>query len=113
MKLSRIVESLGLQPRGDAAGADPEIARGYVSDMLSDVLANGQEQDVWITLQVHPNIVAVAAMKGVGAIVLINGREPAEETVAKAAEERIPLLVSELPAFELAGRLYAMGVPGQ
>lgn len=87
---------------------DREVRRGYVSDLLSDVLANCEEGDLWITLQVHPNVVAVASIKGVAAIVLINGREPQEETMEKARQENLPMLVSSLSAFDLAGRLYAL-----
>ncbi len=85
-----------------------EVKRGYTSDLLSDVLANGEEDDVWITLQIHPNIVAIAGMKGLSGIVLINSRQPQEETVARAREENMPIMVSEMSAFELSGRLYAV-----
>jgi hypothetical protein len=72
------------------------------------LLANGEDEDVWITLQIHPNIVAIAGMKGLAGIVLINSREPQEETIARAKEENIPIMVSEMTAFEFSGRLYAM-----
>jgi len=57
--------------------------------------------NLWITLQAHANIVAVASMKGFAGILLVGGREPQEGTLEKAESERIPILVSELPAFEL------------
>ena len=112
MKLAEIVEKMGLEIRGTVTGAETEVTGGYTSDLLSDVLANCRDGNVWITLQIHPNIVAVASMKGAAAIVLINGREPAEETLERANNENIPVLVSQLPAFELIGRLYALGLRG-
>jgi hypothetical protein len=112
MKLSTIVEQLELEVQGGAAVPDIDVKGGYVSDLLSDVLANARERDLWITLQIHPNIVAVAAMKGVAAIVMINGRAPTDETLRKAQDENLPILVSPLPAFELAGRLHQLGVTG-
>ena len=38
--------------------------------------------------------------------------KPEKDTVAKAAEEGIPVMVSALPAFELVGRLYKAGIRG-
>ncbi|MDD5712911.1 MAG: serine kinase, partial [Smithellaceae bacterium] len=61
---------------------------------------------VWITRQIHQNIVAVASLKDLAGISIVSGCEPAADTVDKAAQEGIPLLVSELPAFELVGKVY-------
>lgn len=112
MKLRKIIEQLGLQVRCGSETLDNEVRSGYTSDLLSDVLANSEEGDLWITLQIHPNIVAVASMKGLTGIVLTNGREPQEETVNKANDEGIAVMVSELGAYELSGRLYGMGLCG-
>lgn len=112
MKLKEIIDQLGLSRRSVRERDDTEITTGYASDLLSDVLANCHEGAIWITLQVHPNIVAIASMKGLSAIVLINNREPEEETVQKAIEENMPLLVSELSTFELIGKLYQLGLRG-
>lgn len=112
MKLKEIVDTVGLEVRSAADKLDADILGGYASDLLSDVIANAGEGDLWVTLQIHPNIIAVASMKGIAAVVVINGREPEEETLKKAAEESIPVLVSRLPAFELIGKLHALGIPG-
>ena len=79
-----------------------------MSDLLSDVIANAKAGDVWVTLQVHPNIVAVAALKELSGIVLVNGRQPEVETLDRANEEGIPILITEMPAFELVGELYKL-----
>ena len=112
MKLREIVEKLDLDVRVAADNLDCEVNNGYVSDLLSDVLGNSEENDLWITLQIHPNIVAIASMKGLSGIVIINGREPEEETVEKAKDNGIPIMVSKMTAFELSGRLYALGLSG-
>ncbi|MHC4114619.1 MAG: DRTGG domain-containing protein [Planctomycetota bacterium] len=112
MKLKQIVEKFSLKVVCNADKLDVESNNGYVSDLLSDVLANSEENDLWITLQIHPNIVAIASMKGLSGIVIINGREPEEETVKKAQEKGIPIMVSQMTAFELCGRLYALGLSG-
>ncbi len=112
MRLSRIVEELGLEVRCAASGLDTDVRRGYASDLMSDVMVNTNRGDIWITLQTHLNTVAIAAMKELAAIVLINGRQPEAETLAKAEAEGIPILTSSLPAFELIGRLYEKGISG-
>ena len=113
MILREAVEKLGMKPVAGHSGLSREFTRGYASDLLSDVMANAKAGDVWVTLQVHQNIVAVAALKELAAIILIGGRQPEKLTLAKAEEENIPLLLSDLPAFEMAGRLYQMGIMGK
>ena len=112
MKLRQIVEKFRLKVVCNADNLDVEVNNGYVSDLLSDVLANSEENDLWITLQIHPNIVAIASMKGLSGIEIINGREPEEETVRKAQEKGVAIMVSQMTAFELSGRLYALGLSG-
>ena len=91
---------------------DRTITGGYVSDLMSDVLANSEEGNIWVTLQVHENVAAVASMKGLAGVIVINGREPEEGTLAKAESEDIPIMVSDRSAFDLVGRLHAMGIAG-
>ena len=113
MELNKIVESLGLDVKAGSEGLHREVEGGYVSDLLSDVIANSRKGDLWFTLQVHKNIVAVATLKELAGIVIIGGKTPAEDTIKKAEEEGIVLLTSSLQAFELAGQLYELGVHGR
>ena len=113
MTLGEIVDELGLEVKAGAGAMADEVRGGYASDLLSDVLAHAREGDLWVTLQTHQNTVAVAGMKGLAAIVFVNGRQPEEQTLARAGEEGIALLVSPLPAFELIGRLHTLGVSGR
>lgn len=112
MTLVELVNKLRLNVKTGNERLDVEVTRGYVSDLMSDVMANAREGDLWVTLQIHQNIVAVAVMKSLSGIILVNGREPQEETLRKAASEKIPVLVSSLPAFELVGQLYQLGISG-
>lgn len=112
MKLENLVEEFQLEVKSAQSTLGREIAGAYVSDLLSDVIANAGAGDVWITLQLHVNIVAVASMKELSGIIIINGRQPEQATIARAEEEAIPIMVSTLPAFELAGKLYQAGIRG-
>lgn len=112
LKLTDLVEKLQLDIKTGANRLDVAVNRGYASDLMSDVMANAAEGDVWVTLQTHQNIVAVAVMKALAGIILVSGREPEEETVRKAEAEEVPILISRMPAFELVGRLFEMGLSG-
>ena len=112
MKLTELIQKLNLSVRSAKGNLEREVTGGYVSDLLSDVIAHSKEQNLWITLQVHQNIVAVASMKNLAGIVLVNGREPEQETIEKAEAENVAIMVTEMPAFELVGRLYELGVTG-
>ncbi len=112
MNLNMLMKEFGLEVKAAAASLDREVTGGYASDLLSDVLAHAGEGSVWVTLHIHQNIVAVASHKDLAGIVLVQGRQPEKDTIAKAEEEGIPVLVSQLPAFELIGRLYQAGIRG-
>lgn len=112
MKLTELVQKLNLSVRSAKDHLEREVTGGYASDLLSDVLANSEEGNIWITLQIHQNIIGVASMKDLAGIILVNGREPEPETVEKADAENIPVMVSGLPTFELVGRLYDLGISG-
>jgi len=110
MKLSEIVEKLNLEVVCGSGKLDNEVKGGYASDLLSDVIANSEEGDIWVTLQIHLNIVAVASLNRLSGILLVSGRAPGDDTIQKAETEGIPIVVSKLPAFEVIGRLYNLGI---
>lgn len=106
MKLNRIIRELEFTEVMPGLGAEREVSGAYCSDLLSDVMAHAQPGDLWITVQVHQNVVAVAVMAELAGIVLVGGMRPDPEALEKASRERIPLLTTMLPAFEIAGRLH-------
>lgn len=112
MKLRDVVKEFGFKVITGSGHLDREVTGGYVSDLMSDVLAHADEGNLWVTLHIHQNIVAVASHKDLAGIILVQGRQPEKDTIAKAEEENIPILVSSLSAFELVGRLYKAGVRG-
>jgi hypothetical protein len=110
MNLADLVERLDLKVYAGGAELARPVSGGYVSDLLSDVIAHSRKDQLWITLQIHPNVIAVAALKELAAIVFVNGREPAAETAARADKERIPLCGTPLSAYEFVGRAYGLGL---
>lgn len=112
MSIDEIRKKLGLELAAGGGGLHREVLCGYCGDLLSDVMANCGKGAVWVTIQGHQNIVAVAVLREMAGIILANGRRPDPETVTKAEQEGIPVLCSPLGAYELAGRLNALGVGG-
>ncbi len=113
MNLKEIAEQLGLELKTRNVPLKANVKTGYASDLLSDVLANSIEGDLWITRQTHLNIVAIAVMRDLSAILLSNGAEPDADTLGKAAEKMVPIFRTPLPTFEIVGRLYKMGITGE
>ncbi len=113
MKVAEAAKQLGGTLVAAKAAAEREILGGYASDLLSDVMANSHEGDIWITLQKHVNIVAVAQLNGLAAIVLVNGRQPEPETLARAEEMEVPIISTPMQAFDAAGVLYSLGIHGR
>ena len=113
MTLNQVADALNLEVRSAKEQLNREVKGGYVSDLLSDVIAGTREGDLWITLQVHQNIVAVAFLNNLTGIVIVGGREPDPDTLEKAEEQEVPVLVTPLTAYEVVGEMYKMGIPRQ
>jgi len=108
MNVQEVVDSLSLEVQSAKGNLEREVTGCYISDLLSDVMAHAQAGALWITLQTHPNIVAVASLKNLAGIIVTNKRVPEEETRRKAEEEHIPIAVSSLSTFEVGGMLFNM-----
>lgn len=106
MKVSEICECLGLQLLAGAKGMEREVNGGYSADLISDVMGRAREGQIWITLQTHRNAVAVATLKDLAGIILVNGHLGDKDMLEQADTDDLPVMVSELPGFEVAGKLY-------
>mgnify|MGYP000868965249 FL=1 len=89
---------------------DTNLARivktGYVSDLLSDVIANAEEDSVWITVQRHINILGVAKLKDIIGIIIPRSLHVENEIIEKAKAEKIAILRDSRTSFEIAGLIY-------
>ncbi len=107
MTVAEVVERLELEALA-AGELKATVAGGYCSDLLSDVLAHAQSGDMWITHQRHMNVVAVAKLKEVAAVILVRGAAPSAEMTGRARSEGVTILRSSASAFQVAGRLYQL-----
>ena len=106
MDLEIVIKCLNLKVFSGFNRLKTEMLNGYTGDLLSDVMANSKEGDVWMTRQVHQNIIAVASLKDHAGIILVQGAEPAKDTLEKALRENIPVMGTDLSGFEAAGSIY-------
>ena len=106
MKITEIVKKLDLKIVSGQNGLDNNATGGYVSDLLSDVIGNAKEGQIWITLQTHQNIIAVASLKDISAVIIVKGAVPEADTIEKSNTENIPLLITDLDTFNITGRLF-------
>ncbi len=108
MTVKELIENMGLKPLSQFD--DREITGVFVSDMLSDVMAGAQSGNLWVTVQTHKSIVPAANLVDVSAIIISSGKEVPRETIELATKHNIAILWSELPTFELVGKLYSLGL---
>ena len=83
-----------------------QINGGYVSDLLSDVMGSAKENEIWITIMRHLNVVAVASLASIPTVIFSKGIIPEKMVIEKAESEGIILISSDLSTFELSGKLY-------
>ena len=112
MIVQEIVDVLQAEVVAGSVKLDNVIKGGYASDLLSNVMGKAKLGSIWVTMQGHQNIVAVASLLGLSAVVITGDTKPDTEAITKAELEGIPLLTTSLPVFEVVGLLYSRGVKG-
>ena len=108
MTVKDLIEKMNLTVFCGEQNLDREIKGGYVSDLLSDVMGFAQEGNVWVTLQTHKNVIAIASLKELAYVVLVKGNQPDEDMLEQAKEEEIPVLGTAEQTFEVAGQIYKL-----
>jgi hypothetical protein len=111
MNLQQIIDQLNLtvltEPRDFA---NITAISGYSSDLLSCVMAGAKKGFIWTTLQAHLNIVAVAALAEVAAVIITENAQPDTASVAKANQQGVILFSTSQPTYEINGKLWEMGI---
>jgi hypothetical protein len=111
MNLQEIIATLDLELLTEEKEfSSIELHSGYASDLLSCVMAGAQNQDLWVTLMSHMNIVAVAALLDLSAILVTEGARPDTATIEKANQQGVTLLLTPSPTFEVVGKLWELGI---
>lgn len=110
MKLEEITNKIEFTKVTAYFGKERAVSGAYTSDLLSDVMANCKKDNVWITLQTHLNIIAVASLKELAAIIIVLDKEIDKDTLEKAEAENITILKTPMNAFQVSGKLYELGI---
>ena len=108
MKLCEIVDKEGLTVFCGEDSLQREVKGGYTSDLLSDVMGHAGSGKLWITLQTHKNVVAIASLKDLSAILLVKGFKPEQNTLEQGRIEGIPILGTSEEAFEISGKIFTL-----
>ncbi len=109
MTLQDIIDQLALRPL--TAGDFTIVPTGgYTADLLSCVMAGAKHGAIWVTLQAHTNIVAVAALLEMSAVIITEGAQPDQSTIDKAQQEGVILLSTDKFTYEIVGRLWELGL---
>ena len=112
MTLRELIDLTGAADLTPDTDKNAEISCGYTCDLLSWVMAHGQAGMAWITVQTHMNVIAVASLMEMSAVIIPEGIEMEAPSLAKAKEEGIAVLSSGKTAFELCALMAAAGLPG-
>lgn len=108
MTVKELMDKMDLRLVGGKEGLIKEVSGVYICDLLSWVMAHANNKDAWITIQTHPNIIAVATLLDLSCIIIPEDAEIEEDTISKADEESIPLLVSKQSGYNICTALYGL-----
>ena len=112
MKVSELIELTGAANMTPNVSLDMEVTCGYTCDLLSWVMAHGKAGMAWITVQTHMNVIAVASLMEMAAVIIPEDIQMEAPTLEKAREEEICVLQSSKSAYELCAPMAQAGLPG-
>lgn len=110
MQLDEIARHLNLDVLAASDKLAVEVTGGCACDLLSYVMANAREGQLWLTIQGHPHIIAVASLVELAGIVVVAGATVEPTTIEKADAEGVPLFTTSLSTYAATGRLWELGV---
>lgn len=112
MIVQDVVAAIGAEVAAGDASLGREVTGGYTSDLLSCVMAGAQQGNIWVTLQAHMNVIAVAVLLDLSAVVITEGVRPEAAVLARASEKGMPVLLCKQGSFIIVARLAQVGISG-
>lgn len=113
MTLAQIIQALDLRTVTTGEALDRTVEGGYASDLLSCVMSHAKERTLWVTLQAHVNVIAVASLLGLAAVLITEGQQPDAEMLERAETMGVVLLTTPKSTFTIVSELAALGVQGE
>lgn len=108
MKLDTIINKLNIEVLTNTDIEKLEINKGLVGDLLSYILSKGTEDTVWLTIQRHINIIAVASSVEIPAIIVCDDIRPDQKVIDAAIENEIVLMTTKYDAFTASGIIHKL-----
>jgi hypothetical protein len=113
ISLMKVIEKMNLEPISALGELNRPVVGGYASDLLSCAMRGAKKDFLWVTLQSHANVVAVASLLNLAGVIISEGNRPGPEIISQAEKEGVILLLSTRDTFSIVGQLTAMGITGE
>lgn len=113
MIVQEIAQALDLKIAAGQSALNRKITGGYSADLLSCVMARAKAGNVWVTLQAHPNVLAVALLLEMAAVIVTEGAPVPGDVIAKANAEGIAILTTPHTTFWVVSELTRLGIKAQ
>lgn len=110
MKVKELLEKTNWPVTASDEALEKEISGVFCGDLLSWVMGNCEPANVWITVQTHLNIVAVAALKEISCLIIVQDAEVPQATLDKVLEEDIALFQVKGSAYEACCDCFKLGL---
>lgn len=111
MTVKEFVQKTGYKVLAGGDSLHRQISSAYISDLLSWVMAHGKEGTVWVTVQTHLNVIAVACLQDFACVIIPENISVPEDTLKKADEEGMPVLTCETTGYGICRQLFALDIP--
>lgn len=108
MTIKQVADKLELKPV--TVMFDKEVTGVYMSDMVSDVIANAKAGNLLVTVQIHNNVIAAANLVDISAIIVTQGKQPASDVVKMAEKAEIVILSTPMNGWQVATKLFEIGI---
>ena len=101
-----------LELKGLTRMFEKPVSGVYISDMVSDVIANAKAGNVLVKIALFLGtlVIAAANLVDVSAIVITRGRTLPTEAISLAERAEIPVFTTSMDSWQVATRLYEAGI---
>lgn len=89
---------------------DSEVAKGFASDLMSDVLTIDTDDVLLITGLANLQAIRTAEMSDISCVIFARNKKVSQEMINLAKESNIILIECVSSVFKTAGKLYAAGI---
>lgn len=96
----------------DNCCTDCIVHSAFCSDMMSNVLAYGNDKSILITALYNPQVLRTAEMMGMSCVVFIGHRRPEPNIITLANTLGICVILTRFSMFTTCGKLYNEGLNG-